>query len=130
MRPQRRRDHAVERHLVRCSTGGAVVDLVGPLGGLLAGRIGRGLEARRRFLAPYVACALALVACAALRPGDGSALEAGLTVGLAPLGYAWAVTRPSLAQGDAGRLARSWPWIGAAVAGLVIYGAVFGPGVG
>lgn len=97
---------------------------------LSVGRIGRGPRAPRRFLVPYATGALALIACAAFRPSDGSALETALTVGLAPLGYAWAVTRPSLAQGDVSPLARSWPWIVAAAVGLVLYATVFGPGVG
>ena len=97
---------------------------------LLAMQIGRGARGRRRFLIPYLAGALALIACAALRPSDGSALETAKAVALAPLGYAWAVLRPSLAQGSGPGAARSWPWIVAGVTGLLIYAVLLGPGLG
>jgi hypothetical protein len=84
----------------------------------------------RRFLAPHAAGALALVASAALRPGDGSALEMVLAVGVAPLGYVWAVTRPSLTGDATGAVAPSWLWTMAGLTGLAVYAAVFGRGVG
>jgi hypothetical protein len=96
----------------------------------LVNDIGAGAQARRRFLTPYAVGAVALVACAALRPRDGSAMETAQVFGLAPLGFVWAATRPSLASGSGANVARSWPWIAAAVSGLVIYAALFGRGVG
>jgi hypothetical protein len=96
----------------------------------LAMQIGRGAGGRRRFLIPYVAGAAALIACASFRFEDGSTLETAKAVALAPLGYAWAVLRPSLVQGSDLGLARSWAWIVTGVAGLLAYGSVFGPGVG
>lgn len=96
----------------------------------LAHDIGGGARGRRRFLIPYGVGALALIACAALRPNDGSALETAGAVGLAPLGYAWAVTRRSLERGIGVGVARSWWWIAAGVTALAIYASLFGPGVG
>jgi hypothetical protein len=97
---------------------------------LLAMKIGRGAQSTRRFLVPYLAGALALIACAALRPDDGSALETARAVALAPLGYVWAVLRPSRVQGSGPAAAGSWPWIVAGVTALLIYAALFGPGLG
>ena len=96
----------------------------------LAGRIGPGPTGWRRFLAPFAAGALALVACASLRPDDGSALETVRAVGLAPLGYLWAVTRPSVATSIDGEVARSWFWIVSGLVGFTLYAMAFGPGLG
>ena len=96
--------------------------------------IARGLNLRprpwRTLVIPYVAGALALIACAAIRPDDGSASEIARAVGVAPLGYLYAVTRPSLAGDGANRVARSWAWITTAAVSLAAYAAVFGPGLG
>lgn len=91
--------------------------------------IGGGAQSKRRFLVPYAAGVVALVACAALRPADGSALEAAGAVGLAPLGYVWAVTRLGVGRTE-DNLKRSSAWIVTALICLVIYAALFGPGVG
>jgi hypothetical protein len=96
----------------------------------LAMQIGPGTGGRRRFLIPYVAGAAALIACAALRPNDGSALETAKAAALAPLGYVWAVLRPSLREGSQAALIRSRAWILSAITGLLIYAALFGLGVG
>jgi hypothetical protein len=96
----------------------------------LAKLLGPGTSRWRRFLAPYAAGALALVACASLRPNDGSALETVRAVGLAPLGYLWAVTRPTVGQGTGTEVARSWPWIVVGLVGLAFYGATLGLGLG
>jgi hypothetical protein len=67
--------------------------------------IGGGAPGRRRYLIPYVAGALALIGCAAIRPNDGSALETARAVALAPLGYVWVATRrtPDQAGGAGSR---------------------------
>jgi hypothetical protein len=96
----------------------------------LARSIGRGPSGWRRLLTPYAAGALGLVACASLRPNDGSALETVRAVGLAPLGYLWAVTRPSMANSTSGHIDRSWPWIISGLVGLVLYAIAFGRGLG
>ncbi|HEX8569060.1 MAG TPA: hypothetical protein VF699_03935 [Caulobacteraceae bacterium] len=97
---------------------------------LLARSIDPGVQPRRRFLVPYMAGALAVIACAALRTGDGSALEAARAVGLAPLGYLFVHARTWQAPRSAGPVASSWPWIMGATAALAIYAAIFGPGLG
>ena len=96
----------------------------------LARSISRGPSRWRRFLTPYAAGVLGLVACASLRLNDGSALETVRAVGLAPLGYLWAVTRPSMANSTNGHIDRSWPWIISGLVGLVLYAIAFGPGLG
>jgi hypothetical protein len=96
----------------------------------LAERIGRGPRDRRRFLVPHAAGALGLIACAALRPSDGSALEMTLTLAVAPLGFVWAVTRPLPPLDTAASVERSWPWTMAGMAALIAYAGVFGFGVG
>jgi hypothetical protein len=96
----------------------------------LAERIGRGPRDRRRFLLPYAAGAVGLIACAALRPSDGSALEMTLTLAVAPSGFVWAVTRPLPEMEMATVVQRSWTWIAVGLAALIAYAGVFGFGVG
>lgn len=96
----------------------------------LASKIGRGQQVGPRFLVPYVAGALALVLCAALRWTDGSAWETVRAVGIAPLGFVWAVTRRSAGHADGSHVRRSWGWIVVGLAGFTLYTLIFGPGVG
>jgi hypothetical protein len=64
----------LELRVAAVSSGVVIYGSMVRLAWWLAGRIGRGPFGWRRFLVPYAAGALALVACASLRPNDGSAL--------------------------------------------------------
>jgi hypothetical protein len=105
---------------------GLLIRLIWRLASLIAG----GRADQRRFLVPHAAGALAQILCAALRPNDGSAAEMALAVGVAPLGYVWAVTRPLRFSTGTEPLARSWTWVVIGLAALTIYAAVLGRGVG
>jgi hypothetical protein len=97
----------------------------------LAGKIGRGRSAWRRFLVPYAAGALTLVACASLRQSDGSVLETFRAIVLAPLGWLWAVTRATVPDGEPRLIVRSsWAWIASGLAAIALFAAVFGQGIG
>ena len=97
---------------------------------LLCKAIGGGAPGRGRYLIPYVAGALALIGCAAIRPHDGSALETARAVALAPLGYVWAASRRTPDQAGGAGVTRSLGWMATAMIGLAAYAALFGPGVG
>lgn len=96
----------------------------------LAETIGSGSSGRIRFLVPYGAGALMLVACAAIRWDDGSALEAAKVGGLASVGYVWAVARARMPHSPDAQVERSRAWIVIGVTAVILYSALFGPGIG
>jgi len=87
----------------------------------------------RALLTPYLAGAIsAAVAGAAWRGGGlAGAREGLLTLGLAPLGYVWAVWRGSAATGGpAPAISRSWLWVVAATVVFVLFVVLQGRGLG
>lgn len=87
---------------------------------------------RRRLLVPYGAALVAAVAAGLLWHGDrlGAAKEELLTMGLAPLGYLWAARVAVRHPQASPPVARSWPWIAAAVIAFAAFALTQGLGLG
>jgi hypothetical protein len=88
--------------------------------------------AARRLLVPYLAAAASAVIAGALWDNDraGSTWEGLLAVGIAPLGYLWAVRFALRTPGGEAVIPRSWPWIVVAAALFLAFCLTAGLGLG